>query len=114
MVWAGHLEKLVDVIGRSSCLMLEIALSDSDVFLRVIYHHVIVIVIIITASRNCDPLGGEPLLPLLTALGTSLSAFADNLQWCPLIASGDHLPVALDKDGPAHLFTRGVPGGYVQ
>jgi hypothetical protein len=73
MVWAGHLEKLVDVIGRSSCLMLEIALSDSDVFLRVIYHHVIVIVIIITASRNCDPLGGSHFCPFLQHLALPLA-----------------------------------------
>jgi hypothetical protein len=35
-------------------------------------------------------------------------------MWCPLAATGDHFPVALDEDGPDRLFTRGVVGGNVK
>jgi hypothetical protein len=80
IVWAGHLEKLLDVIGMLSRLVLEIVLNDSDVFLvRVI--DLLVVVIIVVASNNHDSLGSHfgPLIPsvalllapLLTALGSA-------------------------------------------
>jgi hypothetical protein len=77
IVWAGHLEKLLDVIGMLSRLVLEIVLNDSDVFLvRVI--DLLVVVIIVVASSNHDSLG-EPLWPPHTICGAPLSAFADSL-----------------------------------
>jgi hypothetical protein len=75
--------------------------------------HLLAVVVIIASSSNCDLLG-VPLLPLLTAFGASISTFAGSLEWSPLAAVRDHLPIALDKDDPDHLFTSGVLGGNVK
>jgi hypothetical protein len=107
MLWGGHLEKLLRVISRLQCLVLEIALSGSDVFL------IGVVVIVVAASSNCDPLGAS-LWSLLTTLVTPLSTFAGSLGWCPSAIARDCLLVALDEDGPDHLFTRGVLGDNVK
>jgi hypothetical protein len=40
------------------------------------------IIIVIAAGSNCDPLGA-PLLSLFAAFGASLRAFADDFEWCP-------------------------------
>jgi hypothetical protein len=84
MFWAGHLEKLLKVISRLSCLALEITLSHSDVFLigviglLIVVIDLLIVVIFIAASGNCDLLG-EPLWPPPTTFGTLLSTFVGNL-----------------------------------
>jgi hypothetical protein len=112
MVWACCLEKLLEVIGRLPYLVLEIMLGGCDVFLiRVI--SLLVVVVVVATSCNHDPLG-PPFWPPLTAFGASLRAFADNLGWCPSATAGDHLPIALDEDGPNCLFTTSVWGDNVK
>jgi hypothetical protein len=112
MVGVGSLEKLLEVIGRLSCLALEVVLGSSDVFLiRVI--SLLVVVKLIIASSNCDPLGA-PLWPSLTAFGASFCTFASSLAWRPLAINGDCLPIALDEDGPNCLLTGGMLGGDVK
>jgi hypothetical protein len=98
MIWEGHLEKLLEVIGRLPRLALEIALGGSDMFLIGVVL-ILAIVIIITACSNCDLLV-MLLLPLLTAIGASLSAFADSLGWCPL-ATVRVSPLPWTKTAPA-------------
>jgi hypothetical protein len=112
MVWAGRLEMLLKVIDRLPRLALEITPSGSDMFfIRVV--HLLVVVIIVIACSNYDPLGA-PLWSFLTAFSASLSTFAGSLGWCPSAVTKDHLPIALDEDGPDHLCTRGVLGGNVK
>jgi hypothetical protein len=77
MFWAGHLEKLLQVISRLSCLALEITLSHSDVFLIGVIG-LLIVVIFIAASGNCGLLG-EPLWPPPTTFGALLSTFVGNL-----------------------------------
>jgi hypothetical protein len=75
MVWAGHLEKLLEVIGRLSRLVLKVTLSSVNMFLvRVII--LLIVVTLVTISSNCDPLG-MPLWPTLVAFGARLHAFGD-------------------------------------
>jgi hypothetical protein len=62
VVWAGRLEKLLDVIGMLSRLGLQIALDGSNVFLIRVVHFLAIVVIIVAASSNYDPLGA-PLWP---------------------------------------------------
>jgi hypothetical protein len=71
MVWTGRFEKLLEVISGLSHLVLEIMLDSRNVFLVGV---VCLLVVIIIAASNSDPLGA-PLLPLFTALGASLTAF---------------------------------------
>jgi hypothetical protein len=90
MVWVGRLEKLLKVIGRLQCLALQVM-----------------------PGCNCDPLGRcfRPfLLPLVLLLARLLATSGG----APRLSSGDHLPVALDEDGPNCLFTRGMPGCNVK
>jgi hypothetical protein len=72
MVRAGHLKKLLKVICMLQCLALEVTLGDGNVFLI----NLLVIVILVTASKNCDLLGRRfgPLLLPLTLLFAPLSA----------------------------------------
>jgi hypothetical protein len=105
MFWAGHLEKLLEVIGRLSCLTFEATLCGGDVFFIEVIS-LSVIVAFIVASSNSDQLGA-PLWPPLVA-------FASNLGRCPSATGGAHLPIALDKNGPDCLLTRGVSGGDVK
>jgi hypothetical protein len=70
MVWESHIENLLEVIG------------DNNVFLVGVVS-LLVVVIIATASSNCDPLG-VPLWPLLIAFDASLSAFAGSPWVGPL------------------------------
>jgi hypothetical protein len=82
MIWVGHLEKLFKVIHRLPRLALEIALGGGDVFLTEVVN-LLVVVIFVRASGNCNPLGcrfGPHLLslvlllaPLPTALGGASS-----------------------------------------
>jgi hypothetical protein len=75
MVQAGRLKKLLKVICMLQCLALEVALGGGNVFLiRII--NLLVIVILVTASKNCDLLGRcfGPLLLPLTLLFAPLSA----------------------------------------
>jgi hypothetical protein len=71
------------------------------------------IIIVIAAGSNCDPLGA-PLLSLFAAFGASLRAFADDFEWCPLAAARDYFTIALNEDGPNSFFTRSVLGGDVK
>jgi hypothetical protein len=112
MLWSGHVEKLLEVIDRLSRLALEIVLGGSDAFLINIVC-LLSIIIANVASSNRDPLL-VVLWPLLTAFGTSLSAFTGNLGWWPSAATTDHLPITLDIDRPDLLFTIGVPSGNVK
>jgi hypothetical protein len=106
MIWEGHLEKLLEVIGRLPRLALEIALGDSDMFLIGVVR-LLAIVIIITSSSNCDLLV-MPLLSLLTAIGASLSAFAGSLEWCPWLPSGSpHYPGRRQPRSPLHQMRDG-------
>jgi hypothetical protein len=112
MVWVGCLEKFLEVIRRLLHLALEITLGRGNMFLiRVI--SLLVVFIFVAASVNCDP-SGVPLLPPLIAFGTPLSTFIDSLGWYPSTASEDYLSIALDKNGPNYLFSRGMVSGYVK
>jgi hypothetical protein len=74
MVWASLLEKVLEVIGRLSRLVLEVVLDSGNMFLvRVI--DLLVVVAIVVASSNCDLLGA-PLWTPLVAFGTPPHAFA--------------------------------------
>jgi hypothetical protein len=77
VIWVGRLEELFKVIGRLPRLALEVMISSSDViFIKVT--SLLVVVTLIIAGSNDDPLGA-PLLPPLIAFGASLRAFADVL-----------------------------------
>jgi hypothetical protein len=76
MVQIGHFEKFLKVLIWLSCLVLEIVLGGHDILL---IGAIRLLVIVVVASSNCDPLGAL-LLPLLPSL-------------VPFLAS---LPVALD------------------
>jgi hypothetical protein len=98
MVWAGHLEKLLKVIGKLSCLVLEVTLGSSNVLL--IGVTVLLVVVALIASRSNSDLLGAPILLPLVAFGAPLRAFADCLGQFPLAAIMDCLPITLDKNGP--------------
>jgi hypothetical protein len=108
IVWAGRLEKLLEVINKLLCLALEVTLGSDDVFfIKVI--SLLVVVTFIAASSNCDLLWS-----LLIAFGASLRSFTGSLGRCPSAASGAHLPIALDENSPDCLLTRAVSGGDVK
>jgi hypothetical protein len=86
MVWAGHLEKLLKVINRLSCLALEVTLDGSAMLLvRVI--SLLVVITFIIASSICDPLGA-PLWPPLTTFGAPFSVVAGSLGGSPRLSPG--------------------------
>jgi hypothetical protein len=95
MVWAGRLEKLLEVIDRLPHLAFEITLGGSDVFHVRVVIGLLVVVIVVTASSNYDPLGA-PLWPPPNVIGAPLSAFASNLGWCPRAA----FPLPWTKTAP--------------
>jgi hypothetical protein len=109
MVWASHLEKLLEVVVGLPCLALEITLGGNDTFLiRVV--SLVVIIILVAAGSTYDTLRG--LLP--TTFGASLSTFAGGLGYRTLATGGGCLLIALDKNGFDYLNTRGMPGGNVK
>jgi hypothetical protein len=57
---------------------------------------------------------GSPLQPPLVAFDTPLCALIGCLEWRPSTVTRGRLPVVLDKNGPNHVLTRGVPGGNVE
>jgi hypothetical protein len=58
--------------------------------------------------------GGSPLWPPLVAFGAPLCTVIDCFGQHSSVVAEDRLPVALDKNGPNCLLTRGVPGGDVE
>jgi hypothetical protein len=113
MIWIGCFKKFLEVTVRLSHLALEIALGDHDMLLFKAVHFLVVIIIV--AGSNCDPLGA-PLLPFVAAFGASLSAFDGAFGRCPPppTTTGDGFSIALNKDGPDFFFTRSVSGGDVK
>jgi hypothetical protein len=89
----------------------EIMLGGRDMLLVIAVRFLVIIVI--TAGGNCDPLG-MPLLPLLLHLA----------PWClcrwiwavppPPAVARDRCPITIKKDGPDRLFARSVPGGDIK
>jgi hypothetical protein len=82
MIWIGHLEKFLEGICRLPCLMLEISLGGSDVFLvGVVYF---LVIIIVAAGSNCDRWGRRfcpfllPLAFLLAPLPVALGGGPGN------------------------------------
>jgi hypothetical protein len=112
VVGTGRLEKLLEVIGRLPRLVFEVTLSGGDELLIKIIR-LLVIVSLITAGSNRDPLG-SPLGPPLISFGAPLCTLAGCLEWCPSTAIGGQPPVALDENGPDCLLARRVPGGDVK
>jgi hypothetical protein len=104
MIWIGRFEKFLKVIVWQPRLALEIMLSYSNMFL--VGAVCFLIVIVVTAGSNCDPLGAL-LLALSAAFGASLSIFIGSFRRYHPATAEDHFPVALDKNGLDHLFTRG-------
>jgi hypothetical protein len=98
MVWICHLEKLLEVIDRLSCLALGIALDGSDVFLVGVIHCLVIVVVVAITGGNDAPLGA-PLLHLLAVFGASLSTPISSFGRCPMAATGDRLPIVLDENG---------------
>jgi hypothetical protein len=90
MVWAGCLKKLLEVISRQSHMALEVTLSSGNVLLIGVID-LLVIVSLIAASSNCDPLG-VTLCPFLVSFGIPLHTFAGCLRQCPSVVDGDHFP----------------------
>jgi hypothetical protein len=105
------LKKLLEVIGHLLCLAFEVVHGGSDdLLIRII--RLLVVVALVTAGSDCNPLG-SPLGPPLIAFSTPLCTLADCLKWHPLIAAGGQPPVTLDENGHDRLLTRGVPSGDV-
>jgi hypothetical protein len=97
MVWICHLEKLLEVIDRLSCLAHGIA-DGSNVFLIGVIHCLVIVVVVAITGGNDAPLGA-PLLHLLAVFGASLSTPISSFRRCPMAATGDRLPIILDKNG---------------
>jgi hypothetical protein len=112
MVWAGCLEKLLKVISKLPRLVLEITLGGGDVF-HVRVGGLLVVVVFVTVSGNCNPLGA-PLWPPPTAFGAPLSTFVGSLGRCPSTTSGDCPSVTLDKNVPGCFLSRGVSSDVVK
>jgi hypothetical protein len=112
MVRAGHLEELLKVIGGLPSQALEVTLSGSGVFF-VGAVGLLVIVIVVAASSNGDPLGALVWPPLM-AFGTPLHSFADDLGQCPSAVGRGRLPLVLDENSTDGLLTRGVSGGDIE
>jgi hypothetical protein len=112
MIWAGLLEEVFKVIGRLLRLTLEVVLSSSDVFFIKVLS-LLIIVTLLAAGGNGDPLG-VPLWAPLIGFGTSLYLFADGLRQCPSATNRGHLPLALDKNSPNCFLTRGASGHDVK
>jgi hypothetical protein len=90
MVGAGHLEKLLEVIGRLPHLALEVTLSGGNRLLVGVIG-LLVVVTLITAGSNYDPLG-LLLWPPLVAFGAPLCAFASYLGCAPQLPLGTAFP----------------------
>jgi hypothetical protein len=80
MVWAGHLEKPLEVISRLSSLALEVALGHGDMFFIGVINF-LAVVALIAASSNYDLLGALVWPPLIV-FGAPLHAFASSLRRC--------------------------------
>jgi hypothetical protein len=78
MVGAGRLEKLLEVIGRLPCLSLEVVLGGGNELLIGVVSLLVVVTLII-ASSNCDPLGSL-LWPPLVAFGAPFCILAGFLE----------------------------------
>jgi hypothetical protein len=86
MVWIGHLDKLLEVICRLPHWMLEITFGGNDVFLIGVDHLLVIVIVVITASSDSDPLGHhfDPfLLPLALLLVSLLVALGGAPQLLP-------------------------------
>jgi hypothetical protein len=90
MIWAGHLEELFKVISRLQRLVLEVALSDSDVFFIGVIN-LLIVVILIVASSNGNSLGA-PLWPPLIAFGASIMPLLAALGSAPRLLMGAAFP----------------------
>jgi hypothetical protein len=79
MVVVGHLEELLKVIGRLSCLVLEVPFNGgNDLLVEII--GLLVIVTLVAAGCNCDLLGSPLwllLLPLALLFTPLLAALGD-------------------------------------
>jgi hypothetical protein len=112
MVGAGHLEKLFEVIDRLSRLALEVLLnSDNELLVGVV--DLLLVVILITAGCNHDPLG-SPLWPPLVAFVSPLCTFVSRFRRCPSAAALGCHPITLDKNDPDCLLPRAMQGGNVE
>jgi hypothetical protein len=87
MVRAGHLEKLLEVIGWLPCLVLEIPISNGDVFLVI----VIGLLIIVVAGSDHNSLG-LPLRTPLVAFGATLGTLVVRFEWSPSTAAWGTFP----------------------
>jgi hypothetical protein len=112
MVGADCLEKLLDVISRLQRLIVEVMLDRGDMFFVKVIDF-LVIVVHVSVSSNCDPLG-VPLWPLLFVFHAPLHALADSLGQCPSATSGGCHPIVVDEHGPNCLLIEGVLGGDVR
>jgi hypothetical protein len=81
VVGTGHLEKLLEVIGRLSCLAFEVTLDNGDeLLIRII--GLLVIIALVTTGSDHDPLGAP-----LVSFGTLLCALTDCFEWRPSTAT---------------------------
>jgi hypothetical protein len=112
VIGIGSLEKLLEVFSGLSRLALEIALSSSDELL-VRVTNILVVVALIAAGGDRDSLG-LPFRPPFFLFWRPLCALVVCLGWHSSTAIGGRFPAALNKNGPGHLISRGVPGGNVE
>jgi hypothetical protein len=98
MVWIVYFMKLLEAIGRLSRLALEITLGGSDVFLVRAVHFLIIIVII--AGSNCDPLGRH-FCPFLLSLALLIVPLLAALGGAPQLPPGSVFPLSWMKTAPA-------------
>jgi hypothetical protein len=106
MVRTCCFENFLVVLIQMPCLALGVTLGSHDILLvRAICFLVFVVVIVV--GGNYDP-SGAPLLPLFPAFGAFLNTFTSGFGWCLLATARDCFPIALKKDGPNYLLSRGV------
>jgi hypothetical protein len=116
--WGKLPWKLFKVISGLPCLVLEIMLSNGDMFLIEVVS--LLVVAFIVAGSDLDSLGSPLWHPLITSsapivtIGASLGALAGRFEWRPLPAARGRFPIALDENGPDRLLVRSVPGGDIE
>jgi hypothetical protein len=81
MVWVGCFEKLFEVIGGLSRLVLRIELGSGDELLLEVTD-VLVVLALVAAGGDCDPLWSL-LRPSLVASSTTPCTIVCCLDWCP-------------------------------
>jgi hypothetical protein len=87
MVQIGCFEKFLKMVLRLSCLALVVTLGSCDILVGVVCF----LVIVVAAGSDCNP-PEAPLLPLLAALSTFLSAFDGGFGWCGSVAADGRFP----------------------